>query len=417
MGCNTYLYTARRRGRSFVPAKGRDILPIVRLRGCVAIELFVGAIAAAAVSGAAIWGVGELKGVLVGETGARKIAEAAELAPAVGAGAVPESSPTAPDGTDARIVPASVSGGALPADSVAVEAPPWSGQFLGQRDEALLAPLRESPLQAVKLNRGGSSLSLRLDFESGSRAACKPVQIHLHSQPRREIAAYRLNRLLGLGSVPPAVGRRFQLAEIADSFRADKARDRARFMAEAVPERDGTVMGEMSWWVPDLAPATIEGFEIDATEGVVTWKRYLTVGTEIAPESLPLVAQVSDLVLFDFIINNSDRWSGGNIKSSQKGRTLVFLDNTLSFGGDPNGHNRVRTYLFRSQKFSRRLIGRLRQLDQDELEEALTTDIDPFPHLLERNEIRAILKRRDYAIRYVDELVQQHGEDAVLAFP
>ena len=371
---------------------------------------------AAAVSGAAIWGVGELKGVLVGEP-ARKVAEAAELGPAPSAAGVPESSPGGPAGDEGpRLVPASING-AVAAPAVEDEAPPWSGQFLGHSDQALLAQLRESPLVAVKLNRGGSSLSLRADLENGSRAACKPNQVHMHSQPRREIAAYRVNRLLGLASVPPAIGRRFIAAEMADRFRPDKPRDRVRFLAEVVPERDGSVVSEMSWWVPDLGPATLDGFEIDSTEGVVTWKRYLTAGVNIAPESAPLVAQVSDLVLFDFIINNSDRWSGGNLKSTQKGRILVFLDNTLSFGGDPNGHTRVRTYLFRSQKFSRRLIERLRQLDQGQLEEALTSDIDPFPHLLERNEIRAILKRRDYAIRYVEELVQQHGEDVVLAFP
>jgi hypothetical protein len=388
----------------------------VRLRGCVAIELFIGATVAAAVSGAAIWGVGELKGVLVGEPAA-KVAEAAELGPAPGAAGVPESSPGRPaDDEGPRLVPASITGAVEP-PAVAEAPPPWSGQFLGQSDQALLAQLRDSPLVAVKLNRGGSSLSLRADLENGSRAACKPNQIHMHSQPRREIAAYRVNRLLGLASVPPAIGRRFIATEMADRFRADRPRDRVRFLAEAVPERDGSLVSEMSWWVPDLGPAMLDGFEIDSTEGVVTWKRYLTAGVDIAPESVPLVAQVSDLVLFDFIINNSDRWSGGNLKSTQKGRILVFLDNTLSFGGDPNGHTRVRTYLFRSQKFSRRLIERLRRLDQGQLEEALTSDIDPFPHLLERNEIRAVLKRRDYAIRYVDELLQQHGEDAVLAFP
>jgi hypothetical protein len=390
----------------------------VRLRGCVAIELFIGATVAAALSGAAIWGLGELEGVLGAEPRARRIAEAAETGPAPGAAPVQESSPDRLAGDEGPgLVPASITGAVPPAAVAERAPPPWSGQFLGQSDEALLASLRASPLVAVKLNRGGSSLSLRADLENGSRAACKPNQVHLHSQPRREIAAYRVNRLLGLSSVPPAIGRRFSAAEMADRFRPDKARDRARFLAEAVPERDGSLVSEMSWWVPDLAPATLDGFQIDSTEGVVTWKRYLTVGVDIAPASLPVVAQVSDLVLFDFVINNSDRWSGGNLKSTQKGRTLVFLDNTLSFGGDPNGHTRVRTYLFRSQKFSRRLIERLRRLDQGQLEEALTSDIEPFQQLLERNEIRAVLKRRDYAMRYIDELIEQHGEDAVLAFP
>jgi len=318
---------------------------------------------------------------------------------------------------------ASIAGELPPADAARASQPQsdrsWSGQFLGRSDEELLGPLRDSPVSGVKLNKGGSSLSLRLDFESGARAACKPNQIYMQSQPRREIAAYRVNRLLGLSSVPPAVGRRFRVAEVADRFRADRVRDRAHFLAEIIPERDeaGTVVGELTWWIPDLGPALIEGFDIDSVEGVVTWKRYLTIGQEIPPANRTMVGQISELLLFDFVINNSDRWSGGNIKTSKGESSLVFIDNTLSFGGDPNGHNRVRTYLYRSQKFPRRLVERLRQLGAGELESAMTREIDPFPFLLERNEMRAVLKRRDIAVKYIDDLIAKFGEEAVLVFP
>jgi len=438
MGCNTYLYTAIRRRRSFVPVKTPCYSAAVRLRGCVAIELFVGAIATAAVAGAAIWGLSELRGAMADENPVARASRPADRGARAGrATGSADPAPAADDPATAgatRLAAAAVRGETLPVSSVAAgergepaepvdradatARPPWSGVFLGRDDESLLAPLRDSPVKAVKLNRGGSSLSLRLDFDSGGRAACKPNQVYLQSQPRREIAAYRINRLLGLSSVAPSLGRRFRVTDLADSFRPDARRDRTRFVAEVVPERDDgdAVLGELTWWVPDLQPGTIEGFEIDSTEGVVTWKRYLTVGNDISPASLPVAAQISELVLFDFLINNSDRWSGGNIKSSG-GRSLVFLDNTLSFGGDPNGHTRARTYLYRSQKFSRRLIERLRQLGEEELREALTRDIDPFPLLLEKYEIRALLKRRDYALRYVDDLIQQHGDGAVLAFP
>jgi hypothetical protein len=406
----------------------------VRLRGCVAIELFVGAIATAAVAGAAIWCLSELRGAMADENPVARASRPADRGARAGrairsAEAAPAADDPGPAG-GTRLAAASVRGEILPVSSEAAGGgegghraedgprPPWSGAFLGRDDESLLAPMRDSPVKAVKLNRGGSSLSLRLDFDSGARAACKPNQVYLQSQPRREIAAYRINRLLGLSSVAPSLGRRFRVTELADSFRPDARRDRTRFVAEVVPERDDgdAVLGELTWWVPDLEPGTIEGFEIDSTEGVVTWKRYLSVGNDISPASMPVAAQISELVLFDFLINNSDRWSGGNIKSSG-GRSLVFLDNTLSFGGDPNGHTRARTYLYRSQKFSRRLIERLRQLGEDELREALTRDIDPFPLLLEKYEIRALLKRRDYALHYVDDLIQQHGDEAVLAFP
>jgi hypothetical protein len=397
----------------------------VRLRGCVAIELFVGATVAAAISGAAIWGVAELRVLLADDAGAAgQIAYAAERE-AAAAREAERKNALAPS-TEPRL--ASVTGEIIPAagETAATETEPpadgarpaWSGQFLGRSDEELLAPLRDSPVTAVKLNRGGSSLSLRIDFESGGRAACKPNQIHMHSQPRREIAAYRVNRLLGLSSVPPAVGRRFQVADLGDRFRPDARRERGRFLTENIQERDGTsVLGQLTWWLPVLNKAAIDGFEIDTTDGVVTWKRYLAAGGEVPAASQPMAAQISTLLLFDFIINNSDRWSGGNIKTSADPGVLVFLDNTLSFGGDPNGHNRVRTYLYRSQKFSRRLVDRLRQLDDALLEEALTRDIDPFPLLLEKNELRALGKRRDFALRYIDDLIAQHGDQAVLAFP
>ena len=56
---------------------------------------------------------------------------------------------------------------------VAIHPPSWSTIF-DQPDEGLLAPLGATPVTRVKINHGGTSLSLRLDFESGARAAFKP---------------------------------------------------------------------------------------------------------------------------------------------------------------------------------------------------------------------------------------------------
>ena len=68
--------------------------------------------------------------------------------------------------------------------------------LFGASDEELTAPLRDAAVTSVKINHGGTSLSLRLDFDSGARAAFKPEQIHTQSNPRREIAAYVIDRLL-----------------------------------------------------------------------------------------------------------------------------------------------------------------------------------------------------------------------------
>lgn len=365
----------------------------MRLRSCVAIELAVGAVVAAACTGAAMWGATELRALDSRE--ARADAMPMLLAATTRPAPLPPPEPAEP------------------------EAPPrpWLGVFNGQPDEVLVEPLRDAAIAGVKLNRGGTSLSLRIDLENGARAACKPSQIHPHSQPRREIAAYRINRLLGLSSVPPAVGRRFRLTDMVDNLRKDGTSHRRRVIAETAPEHDGMVVAELSWWIPVLVEARIDGFSIDSTDGVVTWKRYLAIGREVPDEVAGMVAQISQLVLFDFVINNSDRWSGGNVKASEDGRVLYFMDNTMSFGDDDNGHSKVRTYLERSAKFSRDMVTRLRALSEEDLRAALTSDIEPFEFLLSDAEILSVLARRDWAIRYIDRLIEKHGEEAVLAFP
>jgi hypothetical protein len=369
----------------------------VRLRSCVAIELAVGTVVAAACAGAAFWGLSELRAL-------DSLEARAEATPAAAAAAATtRPAPVREDSADAA------------PPSLAADSPPWMGSFHGKPDHTLLAPLREPGITAVRLNRGGTSISLRIDFENGARAACKPSQIHIHSQPRREVAAFRINRLLGLQAVPPAVGRRFRFSDIVDHL--ESATHRRRVIAETSPDEDGTVLAELSWWIPELEEARIQGFTIDSTDGVVTWKRYLAQGRPVPEDLAGMVAQVSQLVLFDFIINNADRWSGGNVKASEDGRVLYFMDNTMSFGDDDNGHTRTRTYLERAEKFSRRMVEKLRALERDDLEAAMTADIEPFDYLLTDAEIKSVLARRDYALRYIDRLIERHGEEAVLAFP
>ena len=381
----------------------------MRLRSCVAIELAVGTTVAAACAGAAMWGLSELRALDSREARA----DATPVASAVAAAATATTRPTEVPGPE-EVVDAAPTP-PPPDEAPSADAPPWMGTFGGAADQTLLAPLREPAITGVKFNRGGTSISLRIDFENGSRAACKPNQIHIHSQPRREVAAYRINRLLGLASVPPAVGRRFRFSDIVDHLRDPT--HRKRVVAEGSPEKDGTVLAELSWWIPVLVEARIQGFTVDSTDGVVTWKRYLKQGRPVPDDVAGVVSQISQLVLFDFVINNADRWSGGNVKASDDGRVLYFMDNTMSFGDDDNGHTKTRTYFERSEKFSRRMVEKLRQLDRDGLRAALSSDIEPFDFLLTDVEQKSVLARRDYAMRYIDRLIEQHGEQAVLVFP
>lgn len=288
----------------------------------------------------------------------------------------------------------------------------------GAPDSELLAPLRDSPVTGCKLNYGGTSLSLRLDFESGGRAAFKPDQVHAQSQPRREVAAFRVDRMLGIGHVPPAaaitVSFEQLLASIAPAARGEVG---GRVRAEARARR-GQLRGSASWWIPEIKVAAIGKHPIDSTDGIVTWKRYLTIGAERTPEITAFVSQISDMVLFDFLIDNSDRWSGGNARTSMDGRILYFMDNTLAFTRNKQAHSRTTTYLHRVKIFSRRLVEAVRSFTREELVAALSSTEDgALAPLLSDEEIDAVMARRELAVAYIDELIATHGEEQVLAFP
>lgn len=294
---------------------------------------------------------------------------------------------------------------------------PWNGKFQGVDDEELLAPLREARVARVRFNRGGSSLSLRLDFENGARAAFKPDQTNLQSVPRKEVAAYRIDRMLGLGGVPPALARAFPREELVEKLDPSARREVGRLMTEAVVDGEEWIAGELSWWIPKIKDATIGGYRLDSVDGMVLWKRYLRAGAPVPPEEAHLLPQISKMVVFDFLTHNVDRWSGSNVKASADGRLLYFMDNTLSFGPEPTGNVKTRSYLSRVQKFSRHMVEALRALDERKLRDTMTTDTGPYETLLTDREIAAVLARRNYLLAYIDDLVRQHGEENVLVFP
>lgn len=296
-------------------------------------------------------------------------------------------------------------------------APPEPETVFGTPDHELLGPIATSPVTKVKLNHGGSSLSLRIDFASGARAAFKPLQIHPQSDPRREIAAYRIDRLLGIGHVAPAKSAEFSVDELVAAFEpSGRAYAAGRIDGEAIAHR-GMLVGEVSWWIPEIKSVRIEGKLIDESEGMGLWASYLQAGAAMPDELRSMLAQISAVILFDLLIDNADRWSGNNTQGSVDGRILYFMDNTLSFSTFTLGHSNNLSKLYRIQVFPRALVGKLRGLTLEAVSAALGREDDLLGPLLTDVEIRAIIARRDHILEYVDKLIADLGEDAVLALP
>ena len=296
-------------------------------------------------------------------------------------------------------------------------APPLPDSVFGVPDRELLAPIAATPITKVKLNHGGSSLSLRIDFASGARAAFKPLQIHPQSDPRREIAAYRIDRLLGIGHVPPAKSAAFAVDDVVAAMEPSGRAYAAGRIADEALARHGELVGEVSWWIPEIKSVRIGGNLIDEAEGQALWSSYLQAGAEMPAELRPMLAQIATVILFDLLIDNSDRWSGNNTQGSADNRILYFMDNTLAFSAFTQGHATNLSKLNRIQVFPRALVGKLRRLTLDDLSAALGGEDDLLGPLLTDVEIRAIIARRDHFLEYIDRLIAELGEAAVLALP
>jgi hypothetical protein len=266
----------------------------------------------------------------------------------------------------------------------------------------ILATMRTAPVRGNLRNYGNTSVNIRVDFPGPIDGSYKPSEQRHEEHWRAEIAAFRLNQLLGLERVPPAVFRQVLEDDLPTGERY------------GVTFTDGVSRGAMIYWVPVLRPSGV-----GSPESMDFWSQRLTAGVVIADAERARAREVSDLIVFDFLIANWDRWNGLNTLEDGAGH-LVFRDNNAGFQVPSNSsrYQRVLGWLHRSQRFSRSLIARARELDLDTLRDAMADDADGNGAvLLSDEQLRDVLRRRDVLVAYVDALVRRYGEDNVIAFP
>jgi len=365
----------------------------VRLGTCIALELviFTGAVGGA-------W--------LAIDRGSELAAE--YLASREAAAATAATPPDAP-----RTAVAELPQSHLPTQPLPVSVPV---NVFGAPDAELLAPIAATPVKTLKANHGGTSLSLRIQFENGARAAFKPEQTWPQSNPRKEIAAYRIDRLLGIGHVPPAKSGAFTITELLAATEPNMRAVMAKRLAEEGVMHDGVLRGELSWWIPEIIDLKIGNHLVDDREGLAMWIGYLQQGVKPPPELIPLLDQLATIVLFDVLIDNSDRWSGWNTKASTDNKILYFMDNTLSFSIFSQGHATNLAPFYRIGMYPRRVVEKIRGLTREALVTAVGNDPN-FGSLLTPEQITAVMSRREHMLHHIDKMIGHFGEDAVLALP
>lgn len=286
--------------------------------------------------------------------------------------------------------------------------------FLGMDESVIMHRLCDGQIARMQRNTGGSTISFRVWFTDGGKGLFKPQQSNSIANFRGEIAAYRMSRYLGLHRAPPSCGRmmpRADLQRVADS--SGDVTFSQRVMSELLSRGD-SVPGAMIFWVPG---------GLDNVPGVERYPELLDQTRPLAEEDRTLAGALSNLILFDFVNDNIDRWSGGNIlrqrpSPAQPSPPLLYIDNGAAFsvGRDNMGARpgEQTTRLSRVHRVSRSLVARLRAMTDTDLSREL--NLDPLGSPLPAASLAAVIARKDRVISHVDQLVTQNGESATYAF-
>jgi hypothetical protein len=293
---------------------------------------------------------------------------------------------------------------------------------IGLPSDELLASLREQPLASVKKGGGGRSLSFRVTLGDGTQAYFKPEQsfaAHWYS----EVASFHIDRMLGLRRVTPVAARKLPWSRLSSAAGSDYR------VSELRIQRDGSVRGALIAWIDGkLVPAALpDGWEawlrVEEPEGVTPFQR---VGgwrsgkhrwkPDVAPHEPDIPerpAELSDLVLFDYLIGNLDRWGGNftNVRTLGSGGPLVHLDNANGFHRRDGGLDLLDAQLSAVQRFRKRTIEAIRTFDVVELEARLARE--PTGPILDREQLDALERRRKRLLEHVAEMQREHGAEAM----
>jgi len=286
--------------------------------------------------------------------------------------------------------------------------PRFVGTGVGQ-DEILdvIASAKSRSFKPV----GHSSVVLRMRTVARVTAALRVRSQELQRGYQHEIAAYRISRLLGLDNVPPAVYRRATWKEIRQRFHEDMLDRRGSIRRAVLWDEDGSAPGAAVYWVKGLRSVGLEK--------KARWQSWLKDG-EIPKGKAALARDLSTMTVFDFLIGNWDRFSGGNLPTDSSQQRAFLRDNDRSFSTPllERRYENLLDGLTRTERFSKDTVRHLAALDEASIRAELARDpsheADP---LLNAAQIADVLDRRATILSYVAALIEERGEDDVLFFP
>lgn len=367
--------------------------------------------------------------------------EADQARPAVGKVAHAQHAEAVPTASDLKRAPQlDVSEGEpfhapAPVTTVSDEAAAYGqGLFLGEPEGERRRSLALSPIAEVERGGGGRSVGFKITLEDGTSGYYKPEQSFSAAHWYSEVAAYYLDRTLGFGRVAPVIGRRFAWKALRPAAGNDPR------VSEVTVGEDGTVRGAFVWWVPEglnglpLGIGWEKWIRVDGEMDISPFQRvssYLKARSAseeelvAAREKMPprkhadepdkpdRPAELSDMIIFDYLISNLDRWGGSFVNVRTRGflGPLLFFDNGAGFWPGQQRFTVLDRRLASLQRFRRSTIDALKSFDMDDFRRRLAQD--PLDPVLGEPQIEGVAARRALVLEHIAKMQKRFGEQAV----
>jgi hypothetical protein len=230
------------------------------------------------------------------------------------------------------------------------------------------------------------------------------------------VAAYQLSRLVAPGSVPPAVSRSIPLAELSRAAHDEPTRQMLRTRLRVLAD------GKVRAAVVLSPPPRLEPIDLgDLREGGPAFQLEATLVKRDAPSSdAALASSYVSLLFLDHLLGNLQRRHA--LIDRERGVLVATEGHDLfSAGGVEGGIGDPILRLARSLVFPRAAVSRLRALDRQKLQAALSeTGADSaaaMRMMVTPRQLEDVLERKKALLALVDGRIAARGDAKALALP
>lgn len=216
-----------------------------------------------------------------------------------------------------------------------------------------------------------------------------------------EIAAYRLAKALYLPNVPPAWLR------IVKSWALELAAQKnpialALIQKEVSPyAEDDLVYGALIPWIPGYE-------ELPLGEPSVSriWHGWLQGTIGIPEDQITLAKELSNLLIFDYITGNFDRWSGANVVHDKHTGMILFVDNDGAFWLEDEDTEKPWALVSTINRFSKSLFESIRSMSPEDFKASLGEKTPGVP-LIRESLANAAYKRLQQVVALIEQKSEQ----------